>query len=119
VVLVTAYHAVMTEQRRSTASRLLPFLKVERELVDERMQRAVAAVHARHPGLQEIEVRWFGHRLQGDAGGRYHALGFMSDDERGLDEGRGFIVDVVAGHVMRELPIARRSDLPHDISALA
>jgi hypothetical protein len=109
----------MTEQRRSAASRLLPFLKVERQLADERMERAVAAVQARHPRLAEVEVAWFGNRLQGDAGGRYHALGFLSDEERGLDEGRGFVVDVVAGHVLRELPLERRRDLPHDISALA
>ena len=109
----------MTEQRRSAASRILPFLRMERELADERMDRAVAAVHARHPQLAESQVRWFGQRLQGDSGGRYHALGYTSDEERGLDEGRGFIVDVIAGHVMREFPLARRSDLPHDISALA
>jgi hypothetical protein len=109
----------MSEQRRSAASRLLPFLRVERELADERMQRAIAAVHARHPRLAEIEVVWFGHRLQGDAGGRYHAVGFLADEERGLDEGRGFVVDVFGGHVLREWPLTRRSDLPHDISALA
>jgi hypothetical protein len=109
----------MSEQRRSAASRLLPFLRMERELADERMARAVAAVVDRHPRLAQIEVGWFGHRLQGDAGGRYHAVGFLSDPDHGLDEGRGFAVDVVAGHVMREWPLDRRSDLPHDISALA
>jgi hypothetical protein len=108
----------MTE-RRSAASRLLPFLRVEREMADERMQAAVAAVCARHPHLAETEVAWFGHRLQGDAGGRYHALGFLPDPDRGLDEGRGFLVDVVAGHVLRELPLDRRRDLPADVSALA
>ena len=83
------------------------------------MQRAVAAVCARHPRLAEVEVGWFGHRLQGDAGGRYHALGFLSDPDRGIEDGRGFVVDVVAGHVLRELPLARRRDLPADIDALA
>ena len=108
----------MTE-RRSTASRLLPFLRAEKQLADERMQAAVAAVCARHPRLVEREVVWFGHRLQGDNRGRYHALGFVADPDAGLDEGRGFVVDVIAGHVMRELPLERRRDLPSDISALA
>jgi len=108
----------MTE-RRSAASRLLPFLRVERQMADERMEAAVAAVTARHPGLAEIDVVWFGHRLQGDNRGRYHAVGFVAKPDAGLDEGRGFVVDVVAGHVMRELPLERRRDLPIDISALA
>ena len=109
----------MTEQRRSTASRLLPFLRVEKELADERMQAAVAAVCARHPRLAELQVAWFGQRLQGDNSGRYHAIGFLGDPDAGLEDGRGFVVDVVAGHVMRELPLERRRDLPSDISALA
>jgi hypothetical protein len=109
----------MTQERRSAVSRLLPFLKVERQMADERMERAVAAVCARHPRLAEIEVAWFGHRLQGDTGGRYHALGFLADPDRGLEDGRGFVVDVVTGHVLRELPLERRGDLPADITALA
>jgi hypothetical protein len=108
----------MTE-RRSAASRLLPFLRVERRMADERMQKAIAAVCVRHPGLAEMEVAWFGHKLQGDARGRYHALGYLADPDAGLEEGRGFVVDVVAGHVMREMALERRRDLPLDISALA
>lgn len=109
----------MTEQRRSAASRLLPFLKVEREMADERMQKAVAAVCARHQGLAEMDVAWFGRKLQGDSSGRYHAVGYVAHPVAGLEEGRGFVVDVVAGHVLREVPLERRSDLPSDISALA
>jgi hypothetical protein len=108
----------MTE-RRSAASRLLPFLRVERQMADERMQKAVAAVCARHPRLAEMEVAWFGHKLQGETSGRYHALGYVADPDAGLEEGRGFVVDVVAGHVMREVPLERRRDLPLDVSALA
>jgi hypothetical protein len=108
----------MTE-RRSAASRLLPFLRVERQMADERMQKAVAAVCARHPRLAEMEVAWFGHKLQGETSGRYHALGYLADPDAGLEEGRGFVVDVVAGHVMREVPLERRRDLPLDVSALA
>jgi len=88
-------------------------------MADERMDAAVAAVTARHPGLAEIDVAWFGQRLQGDNRGRYNALGYLADPDAGLDEGRAFVVDVVAGHVMRELPLERRRDLPGDISVLA
>ena len=97
----------MTEQRRSAASRIVPFLRVEQEMAADRMERAVAVVCGRHPRLAEIEVAWFGNKLQGDSSGRYHALGFLSDP------------DVVGGHVMRELPLKRRRDLPTDIGALA
>ena len=113
-----AYDSPM-RQRRSAASRFLPFLRAEKEMADARMERAVATVCARHPDLAALEVSWFGNRLQGDSGGRYHALGFLSDADRGLEQGRGFVVDVVAGHVMRELPLERRRDLPTDIGALA
>jgi hypothetical protein len=88
-------------------------------MADERMQKAVAAVCARHPRLAEMEVAWFGHKLQGETSGRYHALGYLADPDAGLEEGRGFVVDVVAGHVMREVPLERRRDLPLDVSALA
>src|SRR5437867_873328 len=86
---------------------------------EDAAMRRFAAVCARHPRLAEVDVRWFGHRLQGDNRGRYHALGYVADPDAGLEEGRGFVVDVVAGHVMRELPLERRRDLPTDISALA
>ena len=88
-------------------------------MADERMQKAVAAVCARHRCLAEMEVAWFGHKLQGETSGRYHALGYLADPDAGLEEGRGFVVDVVAGHVMREVPLERRRDLPLDVSALA
>jgi hypothetical protein len=113
-----AYHSRMA-QRRSAASRLLPFLRAEQDMAEARMEQAVAAVCGRHPGLAEVEVAWFGNRLQGDSGGRYHALGFLADPDQGIEEGRGFVVDVVAGHVMREWPLERRRDLPTHIGALA
>jgi hypothetical protein len=106
-------------QRRSVASRVIPFLRFEQDIADARMEQAVATVCARHPQLAEIDVNWFGNRLQGDSSGRYHALGYLPDPEKGLEEGRGYVVDVVAGHVMRELALGRRGDLPTDITALA
>jgi hypothetical protein len=106
-------------ERGSAVSRLLPFLRAERRIADERMESAIAAVCARHPELAGREVGWFGGRLQNDSRGRYHAVGYLADPDIGLEEGRAFIVDVVGGHVMRELPIERRIDLPADVSALA
>jgi hypothetical protein len=98
---------------------MFPLARVEREMADARLGVAVEAVCARHPQLAEAEIDWFGHRLAGDSRGRYHALGFLADPEAGLGEGRGFVVDAVSRHVIREMPIERRRDLPVDVSALA
>ena len=86
---------------------------------DERMRAAVDAVCARHPDLADREVRWLGHRLAGDGRGRYHAVGFVADPDAGIDPGRAFVVDVVSGHVLKELTLERARDLPRDVSALA
>ena len=69
--------------------------------------------------LAEKEPAWFGHKLQADNSRRVPRARLSADPDAGLEDGRGFVVDVVAGHVMRELPLARRRDLPIDISALA
>ena len=89
-------------------------------MADERMQSAVAAVCARHPGLAEIDAgAGSGSKLQADNRGRYHALGYLADPDAGLDEGRASSSTSSRGHVMRELPLERRRDLPSDIAALA
>ncbi|HYX87711.1 MAG TPA: hypothetical protein VE777_22280 [Gaiellales bacterium] len=105
-------------ERRTAVSRLFPFARIEREMADARIRAAVDAVHARHPELAEVDIAWFGQRLGGDTRGRYHAVGFLADADAGLEEGRGFVVDVLSGHVLLEAPLERRRDLPAHISAL-
>ena|SRR5712691_5548220 len=103
---------------RRGVSRLFPFTRVEREMADDRMRAAVEAVCARHPELEGRRIDWLAQRLAGDQRGRYHALGYLADPEQGLDPGRAFVVDVVSGHVIRELPLERSRDLPADLGAL-
>lgn len=93
--------------------RLFPFLGMERGIADERMRAAVRIVVERHPELDGDGRGWFGGGLQGDTRGRYQAVGRM--EEGG---GRGFVVDVVTGHVLRELALRRTTDLPRDVSGL-
>ena len=93
--------------------RLLPFVGIERGLADERMRSAVRIVVERHPELDGDGPGWFGGGLQGDTRGRYQAVGRMQEDG-----GRGFVVDVVTGHVLRELALRRTTDLPRDVSGL-
>ena len=92
----------------------------EAELADERMQAAVAAVCARHPRLAELA----GGVVRAAAPGRQQRplpRDRLSSPTRtpASRTAEAFVVDVVAGHVMRELPLERRRDLPFDISALA
>lgn len=93
--------------------RLLPFVGIERGLADERMRTAVRLVEELHPELARDGSAWFGGGLQGDIRARYQAVGRM-----GESGGRGFVVDVVSGHVVRELILARTTDLPRDVSGL-
>jgi hypothetical protein len=92
--------------------RIFPFVGLERGMADERMQAAVRVVVERHPELAGEGAAWFGGRLEGDTRGRYQAVGRMDAG------GRGFVVDVVTGHVVRELALGRTTDLPRDIGRL-
>jgi hypothetical protein len=105
--------------RRRRAVRLLnPLGGVERRMHDERIAAAVAAVEAAEPGLHELEPAWFGGGLDGDTRLRYMAVGYTADPERGIEEGRAYVVDVRSGHVLARRPLERRADLPRSITAL-
>ena len=56
--------------------------------------------------------------LEGDVRARYVAVGFTAVPDRGLDEGRAYVVDIRSGHVIWQRSIERRAELPHSISAL-
>jgi hypothetical protein len=103
---------------RRSVRLLNPFGGVERRMNDERVASAVAAVEAAEPGLHEREPAWFGASLDGDTRLRYMAVGFTADPERGLDEGRAYVVDVRTGHVLVRRPLEHRADLPRSITAL-
>jgi hypothetical protein len=108
----------MSIRRRRTIRLFNPFGRVERRMNDDRMAAAVAAVEAAEPRLHELEPAWFGGGLDGDIRLRYMAVGYTADPDRGLDEGRAFVVDVRTGHVLMRRPLERRADLPRSITAL-
>jgi hypothetical protein len=108
----------MSTRRRRAVRLLNPFSGVERRMNDERIAAAVAAVEASEPGLHELEPAWFGGGLDGDIRLRYMAVGYTPDPERGIEEGRAFVVDVRTGHVVVRRPLERRADLPRSITAL-
>jgi hypothetical protein len=104
--------------RRRPMRLLHPFSPVEKGMADERIATAIAVVEGVSPGLHECEPRWFGDRLDGDVRLRYMAIGFTAAPDRGLDEGRAFVVDIRSGHVIWQRPITDRGDLPRSITAL-
>jgi hypothetical protein len=97
---------------------LHPFAPVERGMERERIATAIAVVEGISPGLHECEPAWFGDRLDGDVRLRYMAIGYTAAPDRGLDEGRAYVVDVRSGHVIWQRPITARGDLPRNITAL-
>jgi hypothetical protein len=97
---------------------LHPFSPVEQGMANERMATAIAVVEAASPGLHGCEPAWVGGRLDGDVRLRFMAIGFTAAPDRGLDEGRAYIVDIRSGHVIWQKPITDRRDLPRSITAL-
>ena len=97
---------------------LHPFSPVEQRMADERMATAVAVVEGMSPGLHECGPTWFGDRLEGDIRLRYMAIGYIAAPDRGLDEGRAYVVDIRSGHVIWQRPITDRRDLPRSVTAL-
>jgi len=46
------------------------------------------------------------------------AVGYTPVPDRGLAEGRAYVVDIRTGHVIWQRPIERRGELPRSITAL-
>lgn len=108
----------MTDRKRRSLKILNPFGRIERRMADARLADAIAVVESGDPALHDREPAWFGGSLEGDVRARYVALGFTAVPDRGLDEGRAYVVDIRSGHVIWQRAIERRADLPHSISAL-
>ncbi len=109
----------MTVRKRRSLKLLNPFARVEKRMADGRLAEAIAIVEAGDPELHDRAPGWFGGPLEGDVRARYVAVGFTPVPDRGLDEGRAYVVDIRTGHVIWQRAIERRAELPHSITALA
>jgi hypothetical protein len=108
----------MTERKRRSMKLLNPFARVEKRMNDERLAGAIAVVEAGDPELHDRDPAWFGGSLDGDVRARYVAVGYTPVPDRGLDEGRAYIVDIRTGHIVWQRAIERRAELPRSITAL-
>jgi hypothetical protein len=73
------------------------------------VDKAVEAVRRRRPDTPAERSAWFGWALAVEPRNRYVAVGF---------DGRGYVVDVVTGHILWERAIAGRGDLPRSLANL-
>lgn len=108
----------MTDRKRRSLKLLNPFARIEKRMSDSRMAEAIAVVEAADPELHDREPGWFGGSLEGDVRARYVAVGYTAVPDRGLDQGRAYVVDIRTGHVIWQKSIERRAELPHSITAL-
>ncbi len=108
----------MTARRRRSLTLLNPFARIEKRMSDSRLAEAIAVVEAADPELHDREPGWFGGALEGDVRARYVAVGYTAVPDRGLDQGRAYVVDIRTGHVIWQKSIERRAELPHSITAL-
>jgi len=109
----------MAARRRPSIRLLNPFARFEQRMADDRLASAIQVVEGIAPDLRDLEPGWFGGSLEGDTRARYVAVGFTAAPDRGLDEGRAFVVDIRTGHVVWQRPIDRRADLPRHVAVLA
>ncbi len=102
---------------RPTRRRALSALNPLRGLVgmgagaaDQRVANAIDVARAQRPALSQDDADWFGWGLPDEPRHRYAAVGC---------EDRGFVVDVVSGHVIWEGPIEGQRGLPRSIAETA
>ncbi len=106
--------------RRTSIPRASVWLNPFQRRVDRRSQAdlidAIRVVGAYRMALRDERIAWFGWALRGDAQERYVAVGFERDAELGLDQGRGFVVDIVSEHLVWEHGIEEARDLPRSVA---
>jgi hypothetical protein len=108
----------MTERKRRSFKLLNPFARVEKRMADDRLADAIAIVESADPQLHDREPGWFGGALEGDVRARYMAVGYTPVPDRGLEEGRAYVVDIRTGHVIWQRAIEHRGELPRSVAAL-
>jgi hypothetical protein len=109
----------LRQRRLRSAIRLNPFGSlVDKTLPDQRVLRAITIVGAYREHLQDDRIPWFGWPLKDDVQERYVAVGFLADEELELAESRGYVADVVSGHLIWERGITNERDLPRRVADL-
>ena len=108
-------------RRRSAATVLRlfnPFSRLDTApTLNQRIEAAAGIVAGDGDDLPPAGAGWFGWLPSDAAGGRYMLVGFVAG-EGALGDGRGYLVDVVSGHVLWRSRLHRRSDLPRSMSAI-
>jgi hypothetical protein len=98
----------MPRQSRSRTLRALnPIRAFTMSAEDDRVQKAIDIARRDREGLPEDGSDWFGWPLPDEPRHRYVAVGI---------ETRGFVVDVVSGHVIWESAIDGPRRLPRSIA---
>ena len=67
--------------------------------------------------LAAADGEWFGWPPSDTGAGRYMLVGFLAG-EGDHRHGRGYLVDVVSGHVLWQRELNARSDLPRTMAAV-
>lgn len=99
--------------RKRTLNALNPlrgFAEMGAVSADTRVATAIDVARAQRPALSQDDAEWFGWGLPDEPRHRYAAVGCQD---------RGFVVDVVSGHIIWEGPIEARRGLPRSISETA
>jgi hypothetical protein len=108
------YHAqVARPTRKRTLRALNPlrgFVEMGAGASDTRVATAIGVARGQRPALSQDDADWFGWGLPDEPRHRYAAVGCQD---------RGFVVDVVSGHVIWEGPIEGRRGLPRSIADTA
>jgi hypothetical protein len=76
---------------------------------------AIRIVRAYRPELRDEQIRWFGWRLRDDSDARFVGIGHDVDEELGLAQARGWVVDVISEHVVWERAITGEKDVPRSL----
>ena len=97
-------------QRSRTLRALNPIRAFTLSAEDDRVQKAIDVALRDRQGLPEQRSEWFGWPLPDEPRHRYVAVGIDT---------RGFVVDVVSGHIIWESAIDGPRRLPRSIADTA